>query len=117
MSGAQHTPESLREFAAQHAPLLAENITRLCGSVITKGLTSILEEVCRIQLERDQLLEALKFYAEGNHFIIADEDAWDTVSGEPQNLWCDEAGTATIEDGSVAKAAIAKAAGQQGGAA
>ena len=30
-----------------------------------------------------------------------DNESWDTVSGEPQNLWCDEAGTATVEDGTV----------------
>jgi hypothetical protein len=53
------------------------------------------------------LLEALKFYADKDHFMLGDPDAWDTVSGEPQNFWCDEEGTATVEDGSVARAAIA----------
>jgi len=53
------------------------------------------------------LREALKFYADQDHFIIADDDAWDTVSGEPQNFFCDEAGTATVEDGSIARAALA----------
>lgn len=53
------------------------------------------------------IIDALKFYADRNHFIIADDGAWDTVSGEPQNLWCDEAGTATVEDGSIARAALA----------
>ena len=52
------------------------------------------------------LRETLQFYADQNHFIIADENAWDTVSGEPPNLWCDEAGTATVEDGSIAKHAL-----------
>lgn len=51
--------------------------------------------------------EALQFYADGNHFAIAADDAWDTVSGEPTNFWCDEAGTATVEDGTVAKMALA----------
>lgn len=106
---AQKTPEELHAFAVRHAPELAQHITLLCGKVIAKGMTGILEEVCRIQTERDALLEALKFYADGHHFDIADEDAWDTVSGDPQNLWCDEAGTATVEDGSIAKDAIAKA--------
>lgn len=50
-----------------------------------------------------QLEEALAFYAGRKHFNVADEDAWDTVSDEPPNFWCDEAGTATVEDGSVAK--------------
>ena len=50
--------------------------------------------------------EALQFYADRSHFMIADDDAWDTVSGEPPNLWCDEAGTATVEDGTVAAMAL-----------
>jgi hypothetical protein len=50
--------------------------------------------------------EALQFYADRDHFMLSDESAWDTVSGEPANLWCDEAGTATVEDGSVAAAAL-----------
>lgn len=52
------------------------------------------------------VLDALRFYANGSHFCLADETAWDTVSGEPQNFWCDEAGTATVEDGSIAKAVL-----------
>ena len=51
---------------------------------------------------RATLIAALQWYADGLHFDKASPDAWDTVSGEPQNWWCDEAGTATIEDGSIA---------------
>lgn len=47
-------------------------------------------------------MAALQWYADGLHFDKASPDAWDTVSGEPQNWWCDEAGTATVEDGSIA---------------
>lgn len=68
----------------------------------------------KLRQERDEMAaqvkvmrEALKFYADGDHFIIADENAWDTVSGEPQNLLEDEANTATVEDGSIAKHALA----------
>jgi hypothetical protein len=50
---------------------------------------------------------ALQFYADRSHFAITDESAWDTVSGEPANFWCDEAGTATVEDGTVAAMALA----------
>lgn len=39
--------------------------------------------------------------------MIADNSAWDTVSGEPQNFLCDEAGTATVEDGEVARQVLA----------
>ena len=28
------------------------------------------------------------------------------ATGEPQNYWCDEAGTATVEDGSIARLAL-----------
>lgn len=51
----------------------------------------------------ENLMTALKWYADGEHFTKADPDAWDTVSDEPQNWWCDEAGTAMVEDGSLAK--------------
>jgi hypothetical protein len=56
---------------------------------------------------RDDLIAALQWYADGLHFDKASPDAWDTVSGEPQNWWCDEAGTATIEDGTIAKQTLA----------
>lgn len=52
---------------------------------------------------RKDLIAGLKFYAGKDHFMLADESAWDTVSGEPPNYWCDEAGTATVEDGTVAR--------------
>jgi hypothetical protein len=54
----------------------------------------------------ENLRKALQFYADGEHFIKSDDSAWDTVSGEPQNYWCDEAGTATVEDGSIARLAL-----------
>lgn len=57
--------------------------------------------------DAERLAEALRFYADGNHLLLGDPGAWDTVSGEPQNWLCDEAGTATIEDGTVAKQALA----------
>lgn len=52
---------------------------------------------------RADLLAAVQFYADREHVIWTEESAWDTVSGEPQNWWCDEAGTAMIEDGTLAK--------------
>ena len=53
-----------------------------------------------------RLREALEFYANGDHLLLADPDEWDTCSGEPVNWLHDEAGTASVEDGSVAKAAL-----------
>jgi hypothetical protein len=55
----------------------------------------------------EDLTAGLQFYAKRFHFDMSDDSAWDTVSGEPQNFWCDEAGTATVEDGSVARAVLA----------
>ena len=51
---------------------------------------------------RVDIVAALQWYADGLHFEKASPDAWDTVSGEPQNWQCDECGTATVEDGSIA---------------
>lgn len=56
----KHTPDEIRDFAQKHAPALAEKISALCGDVITKGMVGILEEVCRLQAQRDALLEALQ---------------------------------------------------------
>lgn len=56
---------------------------------------------------------ALEFYASGNHFVRADADAWETVSGEPPNFWEDEANTATVEDGTIARNALAALAATQ----
>jgi hypothetical protein len=53
------------------------------------------------------LEDALQFYANGEHFVIIEHTAWDTVSGEPSNFYEDDAGTATVEDGSLAKMALA----------
>lgn len=53
-----------------------------------------------------RLREALQFYARRDHFQLHQPDAWDTVSGEPVNFYEDESNTATVEDGSVAKAAL-----------
>ncbi len=56
----------------------------------------------RLAEQVENLRAALKWYADGEHFTKAQPDSWDTVSGEPQNWWCDEAGTAMIEDGTLA---------------
>ena len=61
-----------------------------------------------------QLLEALEFYARGDHLVLFDADEWDTCSGEPLNWLHDNAGTASVEDGSLAEAAI-DAARKEGG--
>ena len=60
-----------------------------------------------LRREVENLRAALKWYADGEHFNMAAQDAWDTVSGEPQNWWADEAGTAMVEDGRFAKMVLA----------
>lgn len=55
-----------------------------------------------------ELEKALMFYSDGNHLLLADPDEWDTCSGEPINWLHDAAGTASVEDGSVAKQALVK---------
>lgn len=49
---------SLRAFALQHAASLAEPIEKLCGQVIAKGITGILETVCELRQQQADLLEA-----------------------------------------------------------
>ncbi|TFW15909.1 hypothetical protein [Duganella callida] len=56
----------------------------------------------------DEVIDALTFYADGNHFARHAPDAWDTVSGEPSNFLEDRSNTATVEDGWIAKAALEK---------
>lgn len=78
-------------------------------SCLTKTLdVQYHDEHCRYRLlseaaDRIRILEsAVRFYAHGHHFV-RDESGWDTVTGEPQNFWCDDRGTSTIEDGTIAK--------------
>lgn len=59
--------------------------------------------------EAEQLRKALRFYANAWHFTLSEPEAWDTVSGEPPNYWCDEAGTATVENGGIAVLALSGA--------
>jgi hypothetical protein len=68
------------------------------------GRVRIAELCSQVGIVRD----GLRFYADGDHFIRHSPDAWDTVSGEPMNFYEDEANTATVEDGSVAKMALAR---------
>lgn len=70
----------------------------------TQAAASGLEPDQAAQTRR--LRNALQFYADGHHFTRHDPHAWDTVSGEPANFYEDDAATATVEDGSVAKAAL-----------
>lgn len=58
------------------------------------------------QPDASALVEALRFYAAGDHLLLIDHGKWDTCSGEPINWLYDSAGTASVEDGSIAKEAL-----------
>lgn len=60
----------------------------------------------QLRAENERLRQALRFYAHRCHLTLGDPHAWDVVSGEPPNYLCDEAGTATIEDGTIAQMAL-----------
>ena len=53
-----------------------------------------------------RLEQQLALAADSNHFT-AHQDVWESVSGEPENFLEDESNTATIEDGWVARQALA----------
>ena len=92
-------PERMREIA----DALADAGHELSNENGNKPLNALRQLVA----ERDALAKALTFYATQEHFILSDDNMWDTVSGEPPNWWCDGAGTATVEDGSIARLVLA----------
>ena len=75
-----------------------------CPSEIVGDLRNERDELAA---EIADLRAALKWYADGEHFARTDPDAWDTVSGEPQNWWCDDAGAGMVEDGTLAGKVLA----------
>ena len=58
--------ERIKQFAIQHAPKLAEDITRLCGQVIAKGLQGHLELACEMQDRITQLETELQLIVNAN---------------------------------------------------
>ncbi len=56
--------------------------------------------------EADRLRQALQFYADQQHLVLNEPGSWDSVSGEGPNWLCDSAGTATVENGWVARNAL-----------
>ena len=86
---------------------IVERMRRLYAWNGTNHVQEAADEIERLRAERDAMAKALTFYATQEHFILSDDTMWDTVSGEPPNWWCDEAGTATVEDGSIARLVLA----------
>ncbi|MFJ4349592.1 hypothetical protein ACIPZ5_01685 [Pseudomonas sp. NPDC089428] len=56
--------------------------------------------------EVERLREALKFYADRDHFAEDIGSDWDTVSGEPANVLWHDCEAWFVEDGSIARAAL-----------
>lgn len=56
--------------------------------------------------EVERLREALKFYADRDHFAEDIGSDWDSVSGEPANVLWHENEAWFVEDGSIARAAM-----------
>ncbi|RMS09266.1 hypothetical protein ALP72_03599 [Pseudomonas coronafaciens pv. coronafaciens] len=110
---------AVSRISAQLAPLQTE-IERLTYEVnCAKGMANLTksnldeakEDRDQLKARRDELEVALKFYADGDYLVLADHAQWDTCSGEPINWLHDDAGTASVEDGSLAKQALSKPAG------
>ncbi|MDR6887833.1 MULTISPECIES: hypothetical protein [Variovorax] len=99
--------EALREVGRAWARTHGHEYPGESADAYVEGHRAALTQPTTVQrAEPEGWREALQFYADRSHFNIAEEDAWDTVSGEPSNFWCDEAGTATVEDGTVAAMAL-----------
>lgn len=81
--------------------MVAEGCTPADAKILRKANHALADQNIRLRA-------ALQFYAAKEHLLIGDESAWDSVSGEPPNYLCDEAGTATIEDGYVAREILAR---------
>ncbi|WP_207833687.1 hypothetical protein [Pseudomonas sp. 43(2021)] len=56
--------------------------------------------------EVERLREALKFYADRDHFAEDIGSDWDSVSGEPANVLWHDSEAWFVEDGSIARAAL-----------
>jgi|GEM_PF-1804648 len=80
-------------------------IKKARGEALELGVRA-LESKIAPQPEQSGLVTALEYYANGDHLLLANPDEWDTCSGEPANFLHDEAGTASVEDGSIAKVAL-----------
>ncbi len=76
--------------------------------IVVNHNIDLMKRLADAERRNAELETALKFYSEGDHLLLADPDEWDTCSGEPINWLHDSAGTASVEDGSVAKAALNK---------
>ncbi|MDU9039950.1 hypothetical protein NHG97_14730 [Pseudomonas corrugata] len=117
--------------AGDRAQALATRIHHLEQSEkqAQETVTLALSTGARVALERDALQQrltvqdqrvddlgaALKFYADRDHYSTDDELNWDSCSGEPSNILWHESEPWFIEDGSIARAALAEPVPPAGG--
>lgn|GEM_PF-3394652 len=100
MTDQQATRESFEKWLSEHHPIAGDGSPWRFHEWAWKLWQAA-------SIRESKLAEALRFYASGTHLQFSDPVAWDSVSGEQPNWLCDEAGTATVEDGTVAKQALA----------
>lgn len=72
---------------------------------------AVLQQRLTVADERADVLEsALKFYADRDHYSVDDGLNWDSCSGEPVNILWHESEPWFVEDGSIARSALAESA-------
>ncbi|OLU31509.1 hypothetical protein BVH03_08540 [Pseudomonas sp. PA15(2017)] len=72
---------------------------------ITDLYTHPSAEIEQLRAENSRLRDALKFYADSEHYHF-ESDNWDSVSGEPSNILWHSEDPDFVEDGEVARAAL-----------
>ncbi|MFG0356577.1 hypothetical protein [Pseudomonas sp. zbq_11] len=115
---AEFEVESWHHLAAEPAPQHPEPIAWMVGIAIwwTKeeaerdaaetGLPIVGLGPMTDSAEVERLREALKFYADRDHFAEDIGSDWDSVSGEPANVLWHESEAWFVEDGSIARDAL-----------
>lgn len=98
---------AIDEYFAARPDVYSRKPQKIYEDAFQRAWRELLATTESIRAENSRLKEGLIYYAEKNHLMISDILAWDTVSGEPENFLCDEAGTATVEDGEVARQVLA----------
>ena len=111
-----HQDETLpQRYAREHQDYL-----KLCGSMTAEQVAdhqlqlnnslareqALQQRLTAADERADVLEQALKFYADRDHYSVDDGLNWDSCSGEPYNILWHEDQPWFIEDGSIAKAAL-----------
>ncbi|WP_330508340.1 DUF3850 domain-containing protein [Pseudomonas putida] len=96
-------------FAVEGATFMGEPNFQHSIEWYREGISKHWKKICDLRAEVERLRDALKFYADREHYHF-ESGNWDTVSGEPLNiLWCGDEPD-FIEDGTVARNALSASA-------